>query len=59
MKEGDLIVEFIKRRFRRDDNVAALMAVHRKVLEGKFGNNLPLTILRNKKQAELVMTLRR
>jgi len=59
LKEGDLIVEFVKRRFRRDDTLAALMAVHREVLEGKFGNRLPLTVVRNKTQSELVINLRR
>lgn len=59
LKEGDLIVEFIKRRFRRDDTVAALMAVHREVLEGKFGTRLPVIVIRDKKQSELVINLRR
>ena len=59
LREGDLIVEMAKRRFRRDDTIAALMAMHRQVLEGKFGYSLPLKIIRNKKQSELVMNLKR
>ena len=59
LKEGDLIVELAKRRFRRDDTLDALMAAHRQVLEGKFGNKLPVTIFRNKQQSNLVITLRR
>jgi hypothetical protein len=59
LKEGDLIIELVKRRFRRDDTLDALMAAHRQILEGKFGNKLPVTILRNKQQSNLVITLRR
>jgi hypothetical protein len=59
LQPGDLILEFAKRRFRRDDTVAALMAVHRQILEGKLGDRLPVTILRNKKQSELVINLRK
>lgn len=59
VREGDLIVEFAKRRFHRDDTVAALMAMHRQILEGKFGYSLPLKIIRDKKQSELVINLKR
>ena len=55
---GDLILEFAKRRFRRDDTVAALMAAHREILQGKFGNRLPVVVLRNKKPVELFINLR-
>ena len=50
LKEGDLIVEFAKRRFRRDDTLAALMALHREALQGKFGNRLPVVVLRNSRR---------
>jgi S1-C subfamily serine protease len=59
LREGDLIVELAKRRFRRSDTLAALMAAHREVLEGKMGNSLPVTIIRDKKQSELIIKLRR
>jgi S1-C subfamily serine protease len=59
LREGDLILELAKRRFRRDDTIAALMAMHRQVLEGKFGFSLPVKFIRDKKQSESVITLRR
>ena len=59
VREGDLIVEFAQRRFHRDDTVAALMGMHRQILEGKFGYSLPLKIIRDNKQSELVINMRR
>jgi hypothetical protein len=59
LREGDLIVELANKRFRRDETLEALMAAHRQVLEGKFGNKLPVIIIRNKQQSNLVITLRR
>jgi hypothetical protein len=58
VQEGDLIVEFAGRQFRRDDTYEALMAAYRQILEGKSGYKLPVKILRNKKRLELVISLR-
>jgi len=59
LQAGDLIVNFAGRRFRREDTYEALMAEYRQILEGKSGYRLPVTILRNKKQSELIVNLRR
>lgn len=59
LQDGDLILEFAKQRFHRNDTIAALMSMHRQILEGKLGNKLPLTILRDKKRSELTINLRR
>jgi hypothetical protein len=58
VQPGDFIVEIAKQQFRRDDQVAALMAMMREVLEGKRGVTLPLTVIRDSKRLELVMNLR-
>ena len=58
LKPGDFILEFAKTQFRRDDQVPALMAMLREVLEGKRGFTLPLTVVRGTTRLELVMNLR-
>lgn len=58
LRPGDLIVEFANQQFRRDEGLAALMAMHREVLEGKHGFTLPLKVVRGKTRRDLVMNLR-
>ena len=58
LQPGDLIVEFAKSQFKRDDPLEKLMAMHREVLEGKHGFVLPLKAVRGKKSLELTMKLR-
>ena len=58
LQPGDFIIEFANHKFRRDDEVAALMAMYREVLEGKRGNILPLKIIRGKERLDLTVTLR-
>jgi hypothetical protein len=58
LQPGDFIVEFAKYQFRRDDQVPALMAMMREILEGKRGYSLPLTVVRGTKRLDLVMNLR-
>ena len=55
---GDLILEFANHKFRRSDTLAALMGKQREILEGKFGNTLSVTVLRNKQRSQLVIRLR-
>jgi len=59
LRAGDFIAEFAKHQFRRDDSVGALMGVYRDVLEGKQGNVLQLKIIRQDKQVDLTLRLRR
>lgn len=59
LQVGDLVTEFAGYQFRRDDQLAALMALYREVLEGKRGNNLPLKIIRDKKRMDLTMLMKR
>ena len=59
LQPADLILEFAGYKFRRDDNLSALMGLQREVLEGKRGNVLPLTIIRGSRRLDLTMTLRR
>lgn len=55
---GDFIVQLADHQFRRDDTVAALMARHREILEGKHGFTLPAKVIRGKTHVDLVMNLR-
>ena len=55
---GDLVLEFANHKFRRSDTIAALVAKHREVLEGKFGNTLTVTVLRDKQRSQRVIKLR-
>ena len=59
LQPGDLILKFANFEPHRDDTIASLMAVHRQILEGKFGSELPTTILRDGKRSELVLKLAR
>jgi hypothetical protein len=59
LQPGDLIVEFAQYKFRRDDALMKLMTLHREVLEGKRGFVLPLKVIRDKKQLEMSMNLKR
>jgi hypothetical protein len=58
LQPGDLIVEFANYQFRRDDELPALMALQREVLEGKRGFTLPMKVVRGKGSVDLVMNLR-
>ena len=58
LQPGDLIVDFANYRFRRDDALPALMAMHREILEGKRGVTLPLKVVRGNTRLDLVMNLR-
>jgi peptidase M28-like protein/PDZ domain-containing protein len=58
LQPGDFIVEMANQQFRRDETLAALMAMHREVLEGKRGFTLPLKVVRGKTRLDLVMNLR-
>lgn len=58
VKVGDLVLDIAKTPFRRDDQVPALMAMMREVLEGKRGITLPVTVMRGSTRLELVMNLR-
>jgi aminopeptidase YwaD len=58
LQPGDLIVEIAKQQFRRDDQLSALMAMMREVLEGKRGATLPVTVIRGAARLELVINLR-
>lgn len=58
LQPGDFIVEMANQQFRRDETLAALMAMHREVLEGKRGYTLPVKVVRGKTRLDLVMKLR-
>ena len=58
LQPGDFIVEFANYQFRRDDSVAAMMARHREILEGKYGSTLPLKVIRGSTRLDLVLNLR-
>jgi Zn-dependent M28 family amino/carboxypeptidase len=55
---GDLILKFNDFEFHRDHTLASLMAMHRQILEGKFGQQFRVILLRNGKQSELTINLR-
>ena len=55
---GDLILEFADYKFRRSDSLAALMAKQREVLEGKYGNTLTVTVLRDKQRSQRIIKMR-
>jgi S1-C subfamily serine protease len=55
---GDLVLEFANHKFRRSDTLASLVAKQREVLEGKFGNTLTVTFLRDKQRFQRVIKLR-
>jgi hypothetical protein len=57
LKPGDLILKFADFELRRDATLQSLMAMHRQVLEGKFGRQFRMVILRNEKQSELTIDL--
>lgn len=59
LQVGDLVTEFASYQFRRDDQLTALMALYREVLEGKRGNTLPLKVIRDTKRVDLTMMMKR
>lgn len=55
LKPGDLIVKFGDFEPHRDHTLASLMAMHRQILEGKFGKSFRAVVLRNGKQVEMTV----
>jgi hypothetical protein len=58
LQPGDFITEIASYQFRRDDQVPALMAKQREILEGKHGFTLPVKVVRGTTRLDLVMNLR-
>jgi aminopeptidase YwaD len=58
LREGDLIIEMVGKKFLRSDTLEMLQATQMQMLQGKFGFTIPLVVLRDGQRVSLTINIR-